>query len=99
MNLFCHQVAYCKDRYNVTLWEVGNQPHERVSSGDFAHWLSQYSVAMKAVNPGIKIGVAGDDPDWLDDVLGRVGDKVDWISVSVSPLRGGFVNVGLNPES
>ncbi|GAQ82766.1 Glycosyl transferase family 31 protein [Klebsormidium nitens] len=80
-------VTYCKDKYNVTLWEVGNQPNERLSSGDFAHWLFRYSVAMKAVNPGIKIGVSGDDPEWLDDVLNRVGAHVDWISVSASPLR------------
>lgn len=81
------QVAYCKGRYNVTLWEVGNQAHYQLSSGDYSLWLPRFSVAMKAVNPAVKIGVPGDDPTWLDAVLKEAGSHVDWISVSASPLE------------
>jgi hypothetical protein len=86
------QVAYCKGRYNVTLWEVGNQPHNQLSSGDYSLWLARFSVAMKAVNPAVKIGVSGDDPAWLDAVLKKAGSHVDWISVSVSPLESEPIN-------
>lgn len=61
-----------------------------MSSSEFANWFDWYSVSIRAVDPSIKLGVSGDDPEWLDEVLTLVGDQVDWVSVSVEPLKGGL---------
>jgi hypothetical protein len=79
--------------YKVRYWEIGNElggswecghflPDGSVLNGDiYAHRFEEFARAMKAVDPTIRIGTM----DWLEDVLKRCGDQVDFFSIHAYP--------------
>jgi len=82
--------------YNVRYWEVGNElggsweaghflPDGSELNGEiFAHRYEEFARAMKAVDPTIKVGCM----DWIEDVLRRCGDLVDFVSIHAYPVSG-----------
>ncbi len=99
--------------YGVKYWEVGNEvygngeygsqweedTHSSHSATTYANNLVQYSSAMKAVDPTIKIGAVlttpgswpdglvgpGDSADWNQTVLKIAGSKIDFVIVHHYP--------------
>ena len=81
--------------YDVRYWEVGNELGGSWEAGHylpdgteltgpvFAARYEEFARAMKAVDPTIKVGCM----DWLEDVLSRCGELVDFISWHTYPLR------------
>lgn len=73
--------ANLKNKWNVKYWEIGNEVWIWMTPEEYARFVVEYSKAMKAVDPSIKIiacglsGVVGpfnitwlkfkDDPDWV----------------------------------
>ena len=81
--------ANLKMKYGVRYWEVGNElggsweaghflPDGSALSGAiFARRYEEFASAMKAVDPSIKVGCM----DFIDEVLERRGDLVDFVSI------------------
>ncbi|MEC0259585.1 hypothetical protein [Paenibacillus lautus] len=91
--------------YNIKYWEIGNEPEYfrdayAVTPIDYAARIREYSVAMKAVDPTIKVmGPANAQPmqmaGWTKPVLSTLADlnqPVDAISIHWYPLWGGQTN-------
>lgn len=57
-------VRYCniEKGYNVKYWEIGNEPyyHSRFNAKEYAELLSKMSLAMKSVDPTIRIVAVGE---------------------------------------
>lgn len=86
------QYANVTKGYGAKYWEIGNElygngyygadweadNHADKSPTAYAHNVLQYSAAMKAVDPGVKIGAVLTLPgNWPDGVLAS-GDSADW---------------------
>jgi|GEM_PF-1604429 len=85
--------------YGVRYWEIGNEIYGETATGrpddveEYASDLIQFSQAMKAVDPGIKIGAVGaviahwhqwwnDSPhEWNPRLLQIAGDHIDFLVV------------------
>ncbi|MFJ8082894.1 cellulose binding domain-containing protein [Streptomyces sp. NPDC096205] len=95
--------------YDAKYWEIGNEiygnghygsgwehdDHPDKSPQEYARQVRAYALAMKAVDPTIKIGAvltapgnwpdgvvgAGDPGDWNHTVLSQVTDVIDFVSV------------------
>lgn len=84
----------------VTYWEVGNEvyvkdnsPHSKASTmtpEEYAAKFIEFSRAMKAADPGIKVGALGEEnygnayrsyPGWTETVLQRAAPEMDFIAV------------------
>ncbi|MEK7767729.1 MAG: hypothetical protein AAB368_15985, partial [bacterium] len=82
-----------KMNYHVRYWEVGNEqggsweaghflPGGRELDGPtFARRYEEFARAIKAVDPTAKVGCM----DWLEEVLKRCGDQVDFYSIHAYP--------------
>ena len=54
----------------VTYWEIGNEDYSFMSAGAYAQAAAAYIVAMKAVDPTIKVGIPLYTPtDWSTQVV------------------------------
>ena len=81
--------------YRVNYWEVGNELGGSWEAGHYlpggaeltgpvnAERFEQFARAMKAVDPTISVGCM----DWLDDVMARCGDLVDFLTWHTYPLH------------
>jgi hypothetical protein len=84
--------------YDVEYWEIGNEVygnghygaeweidhHESKSPTTYANHVVEYASAMKAVDPGIKIGAVLATPgEWPDGIVGP-GDTMDWNNTVMS---------------
>lgn len=84
----------------VTYWEVGNEiyvkdnsPHSKASTMSpeaYAERFIEFSRAMKAADPGIKVGALGEEnygnayqsyPGWTETVLRRAAPEMDFLAV------------------
>jgi alpha-L-arabinofuranosidase len=76
--------------YGIKYWEIGNESYTGSSNGrptteQYADGIMEFSTAMKAVDPTIKIGANGGDTDWWQVVLGRASDYIDFLAVHEYP--------------
>ncbi|MGF1587854.1 MAG: hypothetical protein ACFCU7_01170 [Pleurocapsa sp.] len=75
--------------YNVTHWEIGNESNIENNDNinwtpeDYAQTVVQFSQAMKAVDPSIKIGANGmrikKNDDWWARIMPIIKDDVDFL--------------------
>jgi hypothetical protein len=94
--------------YGVKYWEIGNEiygngyyganweldQHADKSPAAYAHQVVEYSRAMKAVDPTIKIGVVLTLPNSWPDGAVASGDSGDWNRI-VLPIVGPYVDFGI----
>jgi len=101
------EYANVTKKYGVKFWEIGNEnygnghygadweadDHADKSPAEYARNLIEYSDAMKAVDPTIKIGAVlttpanwpdgivaeGDQATWNDTVLSMAASKIDFV--------------------
>ena len=71
--------------YNVKYWEIGNEDslNSEWTPEKYANTVVQFSRAMKAVDPSIKIGANGmkkkENDDWWERIMPRIKDDVDFL--------------------
>ena len=75
--------------YNVKFWEIGNETNLKTNDKinwtpeKYAETVVQFSQAMKAVDPSIKIGANGmrlkKNDDWWDRIMPIIKDDVDFL--------------------
>jgi hypothetical protein len=80
-------VRYSKSKgYHVQYWEIGNENwHKGDDPGQIAKTVVEFSIAMKAADPGIEVGASGDSDRWWSAFLPIAGDDLDFLSVSDYP--------------
>ena len=79
--------------FYVKYWELGNEPYgdwdkSFRTADQYAENLIEYSKAMKAIDPSIKLGASwGGDyfKDWDKIILSRAGDYIDFLSIHWYP--------------
>ncbi len=77
-----------KKGFYVKYWEIGNEPYgdwekDYMSASEYAALLRQFSLAMKKVDPSIKIGgcIGGPSYESFDkEVIKKAGDYIDFVS-------------------
>jgi hypothetical protein len=80
--------------YNVKYWEIGNESYlpgynsNYISPQTYAQDLIEFSQAMKAVDPSIRIGANGNDQEWWRVVLTEAGSAIDFLAVHNYPPYG-----------
>ncbi len=71
--------------YGVKYWSIGNETDYNADgnpgSAQYATDLIDFSNAMKAIDPTIKIGAQGQTAGWFQTVLTRAADKIDFLDV------------------
>ncbi len=72
-------------KYGVKYWEIGN---ENWNSGkgtpeELARVVTEFSRAMKAVDPTIKVGASGNGNNWWSRFLPAAAPALDFINLSV----------------
>ncbi|UCE99105.1 MAG: hypothetical protein JSV82_07970 [Planctomycetota bacterium] len=76
--------------YNIKYWMIGNEtwhPHNENSTPQiYAQDVIDFSKAMKAVDPSIKIIPNGSSFEWWETVLAAAVDYVDAICLSNYPI-------------
>ena len=94
--------------YGVKYWEIGNEVfgngyygadweldyHDSKSPTTYANNVVQYAMAMKAVDPTIKIGVVLTLPNSWPDGSVATGDTKDW-NQTVLPIVGPYVDFAI----
>jgi hypothetical protein len=113
--------------YGVKYWEIGNEipgngeygaqwetdKHSSHSATTYATNLLQFVSAMKAVDPGIKIGAVlttpgswpdgivgpGDTQDWNHTVLSIAGPKIDFVIVHDYPTSTSEADLLAKPQT
>ena len=68
--------------YNVKYWEIGNENdlNKEWTPQKYANTVVQFSKAMKAVDPSIKIGANGmSGSEWWDKIMPIIKDDVDFL--------------------
>ncbi|MGW0606211.1 cellulose binding domain-containing protein [Streptomyces sp. NPDC002640] len=88
--------------YGAKYWEIGNEiygnghygsgweadDHPDKSPREYARNVLEYTRAMKAVDPTIKVGAVLTTPgDWPDGIVGE-GDSADWNHTVLSAVAG-----------
>lgn len=77
--------------YGVKYWEIGNESYLDSNNGtttaaQYAADLQEFSDAMKAVDPTIKIGANGLGLEWWSTILSSAAAKIDFLAVHVYPV-------------
>ena len=72
--------------YNVTYWEIGNESYLQQYNGsatasNYARDLIDFSRAMKAVDPTIRIGANGGSDTWWQAILPTAANAIDFLAV------------------
>ncbi len=79
-----------KKRYNIKYWMIGNESwhpdNENSTPQIYAQDVIDFSKAMKAVDPTIKIIPNGSSFEWWEAVLPAVVDHVDAVCLSNYPI-------------
>lgn len=119
--------ANVTNNYGVKYWEIGNEvygngaygssweydTHSTKNASTYASNAGAYISAMKAVDPGIKVGVvlttpgnwpdglvaSGDTQDWNDTVLSALGSQADFVIVHWYPSSGSEAQMLGQPEA
>jgi alpha-L-arabinofuranosidase len=71
--------------YGVKYWEIGNESNlnKDWTAETYANTVVEFSRAMKAVDPSIKIGANGmrtkENDDWWDRIMPVIKDDVDFL--------------------
>lgn len=76
--------------YNVRYWELGNESYQGSFNGSpsaqqYAEQAVVFARAMKAADPGIKIGVNGGNDAWWSTVLAATSPYIDFLVVHNYP--------------
>lgn len=71
-------------RYGVVYWEIGNENwHNKTGSAmEIAHVAKEFAVAMKAVDPAIRVGCSVNTYEWTKTLLQVAGAKLDFVTLS-----------------
>ncbi|MGW2815576.1 cellulose binding domain-containing protein [Streptomyces sp. NPDC001415] len=121
------QYANVTKGYGIKYWEVGNEvygngeygakweydTHSSKSATTYANNLLQYIAAMKAADPGIKIGAVlaapgywpdgivgpGDTMDWNHTVMSIAGSKIDFAIVHAYPTSTSPADLLTKPQA
>jgi alpha-N-arabinofuranosidase len=72
--------------YNVKYWEIGNESYLQQYNGsatasNYARDLIEFSRAMKAVDPTIRIGANGGSDTWWQTVLPTAATAIDFLAI------------------
>ena len=85
-----HAVAWVKyankiKDYKVEYWEIGNENwHNKTATPrEMAGIVAEFSRAMKEVDPSIKIGASGNNPEWWNVFLPKAAPHLDFVSLSL----------------
>ena len=71
-------------KYGVRYWEIGNENwhNDAFKPTEMAEIVKEFSVAMKAVDPEIRIGASGDNDAWWSRFLPPAAPYLDFLTVS-----------------
>jgi alpha-N-arabinofuranosidase len=77
-------VRYAKSRnYHVQHWEIGNENWNHHAAPEaIALVVKQFSAAMKAADPSIKVGASGNSDAWWSKFLPIAAPSLDFLTVS-----------------
>ncbi len=72
-------------KYDIKYWEIGNENWHNGTAkpAEMADIVVEFSRAMKAVDPTIKIGSSGNNPGWWSQFLPIAAPAIDFISLSL----------------
>lgn len=72
-------------KYGVRYWEIGNENwhNDTATPEEMAGIATEFSNAMKAVDPRIHTGASGNTADWWAKFLPTVAPSLDFISLSL----------------
>jgi alpha-L-arabinofuranosidase len=72
-------------KYKIKYWEIGNENWHNGTSkpADMARIVVEFSRAMKAVDPTIRIGASGNNSDWWSQFLPLAAPALDFITLSL----------------
>ena len=84
-----------KKQFKVTYWELGNEAYgdwdkAYTTPDDYAKTIKKYSIAMKRIDPSIKIGADWggkfyDSVNWDSTIIERAADYIDFVSIHWYP--------------
>lgn len=76
--------------YGVKYWEIGNEDWHNgtASASGMAQIVVEFARAMKAVDPGIRIGSGGCDQWWWEGFLPVAAPAMDFITISLYNCEG-----------
>jgi hypothetical protein len=82
--------ANVKKKFGIKYWEIGNESYINSYAGvatpaNYGKDLIEFSKAMKAVDPAIKIGANGSGESWWKTVLPVASPYIDFLSVHDYP--------------
>lgn len=82
--------ANVKKKYGIKYWEIGNESYNHSYAGfatpeNYGKDLIEFSKAMKAVDPTIKIGANGTGENWWKTVLPVASSHIDFLSIHDYP--------------
>jgi hypothetical protein len=89
-------VQYCKDKgYKVKYWEIGNETywHPFFTAREYGQAVKKYAIAMKAVDPTIKISANG---HWDVEM---VGSKERTTSSEWETIRQMYLNIASRTDT
>lgn len=71
--------------YGVQHWEIGNENwHNKTGNAeDLAQIVTEFSQAMKGIDPSIKIGASGNSRAWWKTFLQKAAPQLDFVSLSL----------------
>jgi len=70
-----------REPFNVKYWEMDNEMHRWYSAEEYARDVVRYSIAMKAIDPEIKIGmISYDHTDQILEMLEIAGKYIDFFA-------------------
>ncbi|MBV9852228.1 MAG: hypothetical protein JO250_21385 [Armatimonadetes bacterium] len=77
--------ANVERKYGVRYWEIGNENwnNGKAVPEDMARIVTEFSRAMKAVDPTIQVGASGNGDGWWSKFLPTAAPALDFISLSL----------------
>lgn len=71
-------------KYGVKYWEIGNENwnNRTGTAQELAQVVVEFSRAMKAVDPGIRVGASGNNSGWWAGLLPMAAKDMDFLVVS-----------------
>jgi alpha-L-arabinofuranosidase len=79
-------------KYNIKYWMIGNESYMScnyngcATATQYRNDVIEFSKAMKAVDPSIKIIVNGDSESWWQTVLPTASSHIDFLGLSNYPV-------------
>jgi hypothetical protein len=88
--------------YGVRYWEIGNENwmNDQIAPEAMAEAIAEYATAMRAVDPGIRIGSNGFGTEWWSRLLPAAAKHLDFLTLSNYPCScwWGYEHYRDNPE-